>query len=69
MLRSLHVDSKIEENGIEIPVNNEELFVGKSSDEMGKINDIENDGYQWRNVAYDSSQISCDVTQRCRLKT
>ena len=42
--------------------------MGKTSDEMGKTNDIENDGYQWRNVAYDGSQTSFDITKRCKLK-
>ena len=43
-------------------------ILGKSSDGMKKINDVENDGYQRRNVASDGTQTSCDITQRCKLK-
>ena len=68
LARSLHVDGKMEENKPKIPVNNQESIVDKPSDEMGKINDIEHDGYQRCNVAYDGSQTSRDVTQRCKLK-
>ena len=38
----------MEENGF--PVNNEESIAGKSSDEIGKINDFEKDCYQRLNV-------------------
>ena len=36
---------------MEFSVNNEESIVSKSSDEMKKFNDVENDGYLGRNVA------------------
>ena len=58
----------MEENGLEFSVNNEESILGKSSDRMKKIKDVENDGYQRRNVACGGSETSCDVTQRCKLK-
>ena len=65
--RSLQVDGKEEANGLEFPVNNEESILDKLSDGMKKINDVENDGYQRRNIGCDGSQTS-DVTQRCKLK-
>ena len=65
--RSLQVDGKEEANGLEFPVNNEESILDKLSDGMKKINDVENDGYQRRNIGCDDSQTS-DVTQRCKLK-
>ena len=68
MLRLLHTDGKMEEKGIEFPVNNKESVVGKASDVMKKINDVENDGYQRRNFGCDGSQTSCNVTQWCKLK-
>ena len=63
MLRLLHTDGKMEENGTEFPVNNKASVVGKASDGMKKINDVENDGYQGRNFGCDGSQTSCNVTQ------
>ena len=68
MLRLLHTDGKMEENGTEFPVNNKASVVGKASDRMKKINDVENDGYQGRNFGCDGSQTSCNVTQWCKLK-
>ena len=65
--RSLRVDGKKEENGLEFPVNSKESILDKSSDGMKKNNDVENDGYQRRNIGCDGSQTS-DVTQRCKLK-
>ena len=65
--RLLQVDSKDEENGLEFPINNEESRLDRSTDGMKKIIDVENIGYQRRNVGCDGSQIS-DVTQRCKLK-
>ena len=41
LLRSLYVDGKIEKNKKEFPVSNEEFIAGKSSNAMGKINDID----------------------------
>ena len=58
----------MEENELEIPVNNEESILGKSSDGIKKINDVKNDYYQPRNVACGGSQTSCYLTQRCKLK-
>ena len=65
--RMLQVDSKEKENGLKFPVNNKESILEKSSDEMKKISDVEDDGYQRRNVGCDCFQTS-DVTQRCKLK-
>ena len=58
----------MEENELEFPVNNEESILGKSSDGIKKINDVKNDYYQPRNVACGSSQTSCYLTQRRKLK-
>ena len=66
--RSRQVDDKMEENKLELPVNNKESILGKSSNGMEKNNDVENDGYQRRNVACNGSQTSCEVTQRYKLK-
>ena len=65
--RSLQVDDKEDENRLEFPVNNEESILDKLSDGIKKIDDVENNGYQRRNVGCDDSQTS-DVTQRCKLK-
>ena len=57
--RLLQVEGKMEENGLEFSVNNEEPILGKPNDGMKKINDVENDG---------CSQTICGVTQRYKLK-
>ena len=60
--RSRQADDKMEENKLELPVNNKESILGKSSNGMEKNNDVENDGYPRRNVACNGSQTSCEVT-------
>ena len=51
----------MEENRLQVPGNNEESILGKSRDGINKINDVENDGYQRRNVACDGSQTSNEL--------
>ena len=59
--RSLQAHGKMEENRLQVPGNNEESILGKSRDGINKINDVENDGYQRRNVACDGSQTSYEL--------
>ena len=49
LLKSLHFDCKMKENGKESPVSNEKSIAGKSSNEMEKTDDIKNNGYQQLN--------------------
>ena len=51
----------MEENRLQVPGNNEGSILGKSRDGINKINNVENDGYQQRNVACDGSQTSYEL--------
>ena len=64
----LQVDGKMEKNGLEFPVNNEESILSKSSGGVKKNNDVENGGYQRRNVACDDPQTCRAITLRSKLK-
>ena len=59
--RSLQAHGKMEENRLQVPGNNEGSILGKSRDGINKINNVENDGYQQRNVACDGSQTSYEL--------